>query len=70
MKMLESIYKLILFIYSFGLILSDEFPEFKILGIEPNAGPEYGETRVIVRFSNLTQELINIYPYPKVNNHI
>lgn len=66
MKMLESIYKLILFIYSFGLIFSDEFPELKILGIEPNAGPEYGETRVIVRLSNLTQEMINLYPYPKV----
>jgi len=66
MKMLESIYKLILFIYSFGLIFSDEIPELKILGIEPNAGPEYGETRVIVRISNLTQEMINLYPYPKV----
>lgn len=68
--MLESIYKIIFIIYSFGLILADDFPELKLLGIEPNAGPDYGETRVTVRFSNLTQELIKKYPYPKVNKNI
>ena len=66
MKMLESIFKLIFILYSFVMILADQFPELKLQGIEPNGGPDYGETRVIVRFSNLTQDLIKKYPYPKV----
>lgn len=65
--MLESIYKFILFIYTIGHVLSEEIPELKILGIEPNAGPDYGETRVTVRLSNLSREFIEKYPYPKVN---
>jgi hypothetical protein len=66
MKMLESMYKLILLVYSSGLILSDDFPGLNILGIEPNAGPDYGETRVTVRYDYLTQDLADKYPRPKV----
>ena len=68
MKMLENIYRFIIFIYSLGLILSDDFPELTILGIEPNAGPEYGETRVVVRLDNkFTKPLRLKFPSPKVS---
>lgn len=64
--MLESIYKFVIFIYSLALIYCDDFPELQILGIEPNAGPDYGETRVLVRLENLTKALRLKYPSPKV----
>jgi hypothetical protein len=38
----------------------------EILGIEPNAGPEYGETRVLVRLKDFDKDLIDDYPRPKV----
>ena len=67
MKLLKSIYKFILFIYSLSSIFcDDDFPELQILGIEPNAGPDYGETRVLVRLDNLTKDLRLKYPSPKV----
>jgi hypothetical protein len=67
MKMLESIYKIFLFIYSLSLIFcEDNFPKLQMLGIEPNAGPDYGETRLLVRLENLTKDLILKYPTPKV----
>ena len=65
--MLESIYKIFLFIYSLSLIFcEDNFPKLQMLGIEPNAGPDYGETRLLVRLVNLTKDLILKYPTPKV----
>ncbi len=65
--MLESIYKIFLFIYSLSLIFcEDNFPKLQMLGIEPNAGPDYGETRLLVRLENLTKDLILKYPTPKV----
>lgn len=68
MKMLRIIFKLILFIFSFGLAFAEEIPELQILGIEPNAGPDYGETKVVVRLDKLTKDLISKFPSPKVKN--
>ena len=65
--MLQSMFRFILFIFSFGLIFSNEYPKLKIEGINPNAGPEYGETRVTVRLSELDIKLTKKYPTPKVN---
>ena len=38
--------------------------DIRILGIEPNSGPETGETRVIVRLQNFNKDLIPDYPHP------
>lgn len=47
-------------------IFSIELTQLEILGIEPNAGPEYGETRVTVRLNNFDKNLIDDYDRPKV----
>lgn len=40
--------------------------DLEIMGIEPNSGPVYGETRVLVRFKDFNTNLIEEYPHPKV----
>jgi hypothetical protein len=40
--------------------------KLELLGIEPNAGPDSGETRVLVRFKDIDREIIEQYPHPKV----
>ena len=43
---------------------SDNHEDIRILGIEPNSGPETGETRVLVRLQNFNIDLIDDYPHP------
>ena len=38
--------------------------DIRILGIEPNSGPESGETRVLVRLQNVNIDLEKIYKHP------
>ena len=38
--------------------------DIRIMGIEPNSGPETGETRVLVRLQNFNKDLIPTYPHP------
>lgn len=45
--------------------LSKEPGDIEILGIEPNAGPVYGETRVLVRIKDFDRDLIDDYDRPK-----
>lgn len=47
-------------------ILGVELTELEILGIEPNGGPIYGETRVTVRLKDFNTDLIDEYDRPKV----
>mgnify|MGYP000973802848 CR=1 FL=1 len=48
-------------------LISTEIPtDLEILGIEPQSGPVYGETRVIVRLKDFNSELIESYPHPSV----
>jgi len=42
----------------------EEFVEIE--GIEPVAGPLYGETRVIVRIKNFKDSFTETYQHPKV----
>ena len=42
----------------------------EIDGIEPNAGPLYGETRVLVRIKNFKDKYTELYPQPKVNRNL
>ena len=51
----------------FEIILLQEEVMVEIDGIEPNAGPLYGETRVLVRLKNLNEKYVNLFPLPKVN---
>lgn len=48
-------------------ILNAEVSELEIMGIEPNAGPVYGETRVTVRLRDFDTSLIDSYDRPKVS---
>lgn len=48
--------------YIFGAELHD----LTILGIEPNAGPVSGNTRVTVRLKDFDKNLIDDYDRPKV----
>jgi hypothetical protein len=55
--------------FIFGLlgVIKSQIPtDLEILGIEPNAGPTYGETRVIVRLKDFDKNLIDNYPHPNV----
>ena len=49
------------------LVLNKELGQLEILGIEPNAGPVYGETRVTVRLKDFDADLIDDYDRPKVS---
>jgi hypothetical protein len=44
--------------------------DIEILGIEPQSGPVYGETRVIVRLKDFDTDLIEDYPHPNVINSL
>jgi len=63
-----SINKLIilLFVSLIQYIFGVELGQLEIQGIEPNGGPEYGETRVVVRLKEFNTDLINEYDRPKV----
>lgn len=50
----------------FKLVLGADLTEIEILGIEPNAGPVYGETRVTVRMKDFDKNLIDTYDRPTV----
>jgi hypothetical protein len=50
-----------------GGIKSYNINDLEVLGIEPNAGPSYGETRVLVRFRDFNPIIIEDYPHPRVN---
>lgn len=50
------------------LVWSSDLPDLEILGIEPNAGPVYGETRVTVRIKNFDKNLIDTYDRPTVSH--
>lgn len=65
-------FKRFLFLATFlvHLILGKEPMELEILGIEPNAGPTYGETRVLVRLKSFDRDLIDDYDKPKVRFNI
>ena len=47
--------------------LQDEFFDIEITGIEPNAGPLFGETRVLVRIKDFQKRMEELYPKPIVN---
>lgn len=64
--MLISIIFQLFFFGLFGVIQSIEPQDLEIMGIEPNAGPIYGETRVTVRMREFDKSLIDSYPHPKV----
>lgn len=66
---LMSINKLILFVFVslIQYIWNVELGELEIQGIEPNGGPEYGETRVTVRLKDFNTDLIDEYDRPKVS---
>jgi hypothetical protein len=52
------------------LVWSSDLPDLEILGIEPNGGPVYGETRVTVRMKNFDNSLIDIYDRPSVRQNL
>ena len=58
---------LLTFLSLIELILNKELGQLEILGIEPNAGPVYGETRVTVRLKDFDADLIDDYDKPKVS---
>lgn len=62
-------FKFLLLVFSalVKLILNAEVSDLEILGIEPNAGPVYGETRVTVRLRDFNKDLIDTYDRPKVS---
>jgi hypothetical protein len=55
-----------LFLGFLGGIKSYDISDLEVLGIEPNAGPSYGETRVLVRFRNFHPSIIEDFPHPRV----
>jgi len=55
-----------LFLGFFGGMKSFSFDDLEIMGIEPNAGPSEGETRVLVRFKNFDPSIIDEYSRPRV----
>lgn len=55
-----------LFLGFFGGMKSFSFDDLEVMGIEPNAGPSDGETRVLVRFKNFDPSVIDEYPRPRV----
>lgn len=58
---------LLTFLSLIEIILNKELGQLEILGIEPNAGPVYGETRVTVRLKDFDADLIDDYDKPKVS---
>ena len=62
--------KLFLFVLSLLIqkIRLDEEIMLEIDGIEPNAGPISGETRVLVRIRNFKDKYVELYPQPKVSD--
>jgi hypothetical protein len=40
-------------------------PNVVIQGIEPNSGPDNGQTKVLVRLKEFDKSLVEIYPHPK-----
>lgn len=61
---------LLCIIYLIDIIKSIEVPPIEILGIEPNGGPVYGDTRVLVRIKDFNRDLIDDYDRPKVSKRI
>jgi hypothetical protein len=57
-----------IFLAILALIKSQEY-KLQLLGIEPNAGPDSGETRVLIRFAEIDRGIKEEYPHPKVNSH-
>jgi hypothetical protein len=53
----------------FSIFIYIRTQEIKLLGIEPMSGPEYGETRVLVRMKDFQTDLKDDYPNPKVINN-
>ena len=64
--MLKALY-LLCTITIINIINSLEVPPLEILGIEPNGGPVYGDTRVLVRIKDFNRDLIDDYDRPKVS---
>lgn len=60
--------KIVLFVMTMLIqrIRLEEETMLEIDGIEPNSGPLYGETRVLVRLNNFKDKYVNLYPQPKV----
>jgi hypothetical protein len=58
------LYQLI-FLATLALIKGQEY-KLQLLGIEPNAGPDSGETRILVRFTEMDRTIKEEYPHPKV----
>jgi hypothetical protein len=55
-----------LFLGFLGGIKSFSLDDLEIMGVEPNAGPSYGETKVLVRFKDFDPSIIEDYPRPRV----
>ena len=55
-----------LFLGFLGGMKSLSLDDLEVMGIEPNAGPSYGDTRVLVRFKNFDPNLIEDHPRPRV----
>ena len=62
---IKSLCNLIVLIY-LACIKAKDLEDVEILGIEPNSGPVYGETRVLVRIKEFDVNLIEDFPHPKV----
>ena len=60
-------YTLIILLSILEFILGKEVGQIEIQGIEPNSGPVYGETRVLVRVKDFDRDLIDDYDRPKVS---
>ena len=60
--------KIVLFVMTMLIqrIRLEEETMLEIDGIEPNSGPLYGETRVLVRLNNFKDKYLNLYPQPKL----
>jgi hypothetical protein len=58
-------YQLILAILLAIFVQGQDY-KLKLQGIEPNAGPDTGETRVLVRFEEIDISIKETYPHPKV----
>lgn len=52
------------------VVFNKEVGQIEIQGIEPNSGPVYGETRVVVRIRDFDRDLIDDYDRPKVSYYL
>lgn len=64
--MIKAIF-LLCYISLINLLNSLDVPLLEIQGIEPNGGPVYGDTRVLVRIKDFNRDLIDDYDRPKVS---